>query len=86
MPTISPEQAAALAEAFVAARPTRRCGTVSSVTHTPAGPERKDGGRYRVEFPYAGPPVRQKTLPPRDHPTIVFVDDETGKCTLMYWM
>lgn len=87
MPKISQEQAVALAEAFLdAKRPRPQCGRLASVTHSPAGSQGRSRGQYRAEFAYAGPPVTQLTHPRRDHPTVVFVDDETGECRLMYWM
>jgi hypothetical protein len=86
MPRISQEQAVALAKAFVAAKPRLQCGALASVKHSPPASPDKGHGQYHVEFAYAGPPVEQVTRPRRDHPTIVFVDDETGDCRLMYWM
>jgi len=85
--TITSDQATALAEAFLKAkRGGSPLGELASVKHgAPRSPE-SGYGEYRVEFAYAGPPVRQGTTPPRDHPTVVFVNDATGACQLMLWM
>lgn len=78
--SVTEAQAVELARAFVAARPVLRdkCGALAGVRH-------KDG-TFRVEFSYGGPPVKQKTKPPLDHPTIVLVDSIDGTCRLMMWM
>lgn len=85
MPTITSDQAVALAKSFLdTKRRASPTGPLSSVRHSTSS--EKGAGRYRVEFAYAGLPVKQKTTPPRDHPTVVFVDDESGVCQLMMWM
>ncbi|WP_157359976.1 hypothetical protein [Caldimonas brevitalea] len=87
MTKISSDQAAALAEAFLRAKRGKSpIGPLSSIKHSPAPSLGQAAGEYCVEFAYAGPPVKRKTTPPRDHPTVVFVSDETGECRLMFWM
>ncbi len=85
MPLLTEEQAAGLARAFAENRQRPHpLGPLSSVAHREG--EGKEEGEYRVEFQFGGPPPRRKTTPPRDHPTVVFVGDRTGKCRFMFWM
>ncbi len=87
MAALNLAQATALAEAFLRARRGRApVGALTSVGHVPARAGHEGAGEYHVEFAYAGPPVRRKANPPRDHPTVVIVNDETGACSLMLWM
>lgn len=85
---ISSEQAIVLATNYLASkRSESERGPFSSIRHRD-GKSFASGssGTYYVEFAYAGPPVKTKTTPPRDHPTVVLVDDETGACRFMMWM
>jgi len=87
MRTISSEQAVALAEAFIADKRAKyKCGNFLSVKHVPGKAQTHEAGTFYVEFAYSGPPVRQITTPPRDHPTVVLVNDENGECEVMYWL
>ncbi len=87
MPTISSEQAVVLAESFIADKRTKyKCGDFISVKHAPAKAQPSETGTFYVEFAYAGPPVHQGSTPPRDHPTVVLVNDESGECRVMFWM
>lgn len=84
--TVSQEHAVTLAEEFIAQiRVELRCGKFSSVRHKPRSDTDEDGAFY-VEFAYAGPLVRKKATPTRDHPTVVIVNDRSGECRLMYWL
>ena len=80
---LSEDQAIELARAF-ANQKGRSLGTLSRVRH-----HVEDGGRggyFSVEFEYSGPPVKQKTNPPTDHPTVIIVSDRLGSCHFMMWM
>lgn len=84
---ISPEEATEYAEIFIADKRQRyRCGVFASIKHHPSRNGEDASGTYYVEFSYAGPPVRIRTTPPRDHPTVVLVNDQTGQCEVMYWI
>ncbi len=92
MPKITQQEATLKAESFIAARrDDHLCGALQKVTHKPPNEKTKrytgrESGSYYVEFAYAGPPVRQHSLPHRDHPTVVIVDDESGECSVMKWL
>jgi hypothetical protein len=74
------------------------CGEITEVVHHNDPPTKNFVGRilseaesyYRVEFAYNGPPIPADVLaassPRPDHPTVVFIDDQTGECRLMYWL
>ena len=80
---LSDEQAVSLAHAFAGVKG-KVLGPLVGVKHRlgDAGQE----GSFEVEFEYRGPPPRRRTVPPRDHPTVVFVSDRTGTCKFMMWM
>ncbi len=92
---LTEERAVELAEAFIAdKRKECRAGRLESVHHVPveffegAGLKPKSG-LWSVTFEYVGPPTPPEFegfCPPFDHPTVVWVDDRTGKCRLMGWM
>lgn len=84
---ISEEQAIALATTYLTSkRPASERGPFTSVRHR--GPPHASGktGTYYVEFAYVGPPEKVRTIPRRDHATVVLVDDESGVCQFMMWM
>jgi hypothetical protein len=87
MSTVSKEQAVALAETFLAGKRARGTyGHVTGVTHMPPSSIHESSGTFHVEFAYTGAPVRKGAVPPRDHPTVVLVNDRTGECKVMLWL
>jgi hypothetical protein len=94
---IGEQQAIELATVFVAHRGPA-CGPITEVMHHNDPPTKNFVGRiqspgksyYRVEFAYSGPPISAAVIaatdPPPDHPTVVFVNDQTGECRLLYWL
>jgi hypothetical protein len=87
MSPISSEQAVALAESFISDKRAKyQCGDFLSVKHVPGKAKAHEAGTFYVEFAYKGLPVGQRTTPPRDHPTVVLVNDENGDCRVMFWM
>jgi len=84
---ISEEQAIALATSYFSSkRRESERGALTAVRYREAKLASEKSGTYYVEFAYAGPPVKVRTTPPRDHPTVVMVDEENGACTFMMWM
>jgi hypothetical protein len=87
MATVSESEAVKLAEAFLAQRQGKpKHGQLLQVSHKPLTSGPNNSGTFHVAFAYAGPPVRKDAVPPRDHPTVVLVDDITGECKVMLWL
>ena len=92
MPKITQQKAVEKAEAFIAERRAAHpCGAFQTVEHKPSDEKTRrysgrESGTFYVEFAYSGPPVLKLSLPRRDHPTVVIVDDETGECRIMRWL
>lgn len=92
MQQIAVQEAIEKAQAFIAERRTKYpCGDLQEVKHK-AGDEKTKrytgttSGTYYIYFAYVGPKVKGHSVPRRDHPTVVCVDDETGECSIMMWM
>lgn len=89
---VTEQQAIEKAQAFIDERRAKyACGALQGIRHKPADENTKpytarSGGTYYIEFSYAGPMVKGHSIPRRDHPTVVLVDDESGKCSIMMWM
>lgn len=84
---IDEEQAIALATTYLTSkRSETERGPFTSVRHRGPKLASEKTGTYYVEFAYVGPPVKVRTTPPRDHPTVVLVDDQSGACSFMMWM
>jgi hypothetical protein len=85
MPTISLKEAVTKAEAFIATKRAQHpCGALQAITYEPANQRHRarKNGTYSVEFFYSGPPAHASSHPRRDQPTVVLVNDETGRCSI----
>jgi hypothetical protein len=85
MPTISLKEAVTKAEAFIATKRAQHpCGALQAITYEPGSQRHRarKNGTYSVEFFYSGPPAQASSHPRRDQPTVVLVNDETGKCSI----
>ncbi|MDQ8192683.1 hypothetical protein [Roseibacillus persicicus] len=91
-PSIDELEAIELAARYIAEnRDPTDYGEMTAVSHKPPITSGRNytgqtTGSYYVEFAYVGIPVPQDSIPRRDHPTVVVVNDDSGECTFMLWM
>jgi hypothetical protein len=86
MPTISLKEAVTKAEALIATKRTQHpCGALQAIHYEPANGRdtARKNGTYRVEFFHSGPTAHASSHPRGNPPTVVLVNDKTGKCSIL---